>query len=67
MLMMFWIYFSSMFNRNECQELANSFFSFANEGETKDGNKILTKSQVKRLNASCKLVLYDESENLLIK
>src|SRR3970040_1100920 len=32
-----------------CQELAHSFFFFANEGKTKEGKQILTKSQVKRL------------------
>jgi glutaminase len=33
-----------------CKELAHSFFLFANE-ENLEGKQILTKSQVKRLNA----------------
>jgi glutaminase len=50
-----------------CQELAHSFFFLANEGKTKDGNEILTKSQVKRLNALMQTCgFYDES-GLLIK
>lgn len=34
-----------------CQELAHSFFFFANEDKTKEGRQVLTKSQVKTLNA----------------
>jgi glutaminase len=30
-----------------CNELAHSFFTFANEGKTKEGKQILTQSQVK--------------------
>ncbi|SHN18984.1 glutaminase [Flavobacterium xinjiangense] len=51
-----------------CKELAHSFFFFANEGKTKAGVPILTKSQVKRLNAlmqSCGF--YDESGEFTYK
>lgn len=45
-----------------CQELAHSFYFFANEGKTKEGNQILTTSQVKRLNALMQTCgFYDES------
>ena len=55
-------YFHQCSIEMNCQELANSFFFFANEGETKDKNKILTKSQVKRLNALMQTCgFYDES------
>jgi glutaminase len=51
-----------------CKELAHSFFFLANEGKTKAGITILTKSQVKRLNAlmqSCGF--YDESGEFTYK
>lgn len=51
-----------------CQELAHSFFFFANEGKTKDGAQILTKSQVKRLNALMQTCgFYDESGEFTYK
>lgn len=51
-----------------CKELAHSFFFFANEGITKSGKQVLTKSQVERLNAlmqSCGF--YDESGEFTYK
>jgi glutaminase len=61
-------YFHQCSIEMNCQELANSFFFFANEGETKDGNKILTKSQVKRLNALMQTCgFYDESGEFTYK
>lgn len=51
-----------------CKELAHSFYFFANEGKTIDGKQILSKSQVKRLNAlmqSCGF--YDESGEFTYK
>lgn len=51
-----------------CQELANSFFFFANEGKTKNGKQILTQSQVKRLNALMQTCgFYDESGEFTYK
>jgi glutaminase len=51
-----------------CQELAHSFFFFANEGKTKDGKQILTRSQVKRLNALMQTCgFYDESGEFTYK
>mgnify|MGYP003650738316 FL=1 len=51
-----------------CQELAHSFFFFANEGKTKGGEQILTKSQVKRLNALMQTCgFYDESGEFTYK
>lgn len=45
-----------------CRELALSFFFFANKGMTRDGKKILEKSQVKRINALMQTCgFYDES------
>lgn len=45
-----------------CQELAYSFYFFANEGKTKSGKQFLTKSQIKRLNALMQTCgFYDES------
>ena len=45
-----------------CKELAHSFFFFANEGMTKSGKQILSKSQVKRINALMQTCgFYDES------
>ncbi len=45
-----------------CKELAHSFFFFANEGKSISGEQILTKSQVKRLNALMQTCgFYDES------
>jgi glutaminase len=45
-----------------CKELAHSFFFFANEGTTKAGKQILSKSQVKRINALMQTCgFYDES------
>jgi len=61
-------YFHQCSIEMNCQELANSFFFFANEGETKDKNKILTKSQVKRLNALMQTCgFYDESGEFTYK
>jgi glutaminase len=51
-----------------CSELAHSFFFFANEGMTKEGRRILTKSQVKRLNALMQTCgFYDESGEFTYK
>lgn len=51
-----------------CRELAHSFFFFANEGKTKEGTQILTKSQVKRLNALMQTCgFYDESGEFTYK
>ena len=51
-----------------CSELAHSFFFFANEGKTMDGKQILTKSQVKRLNALMQTCgFYDESGEFTYK
>jgi glutaminase len=51
-----------------CSELAHSFFFFANEGKTKGGKQILTKSQVKRLNALMQTCgFYDESGEFTYK
>lgn len=51
-----------------CEELANAFFFFANEGKTKNGKQILTKSQVKRLNALMQTCgFYDESGEFTYK
>lgn len=45
-----------------CKELAHSFYLFANQGQTKNGKKILNASQVKRLNALMQTCgFYDES------
>lgn len=45
-----------------CKELAHSFFFLANEGKTLSGIQVLTKSQVKRLNALMQTCgFYDES------
>jgi glutaminase len=51
-----------------CQELAHSFYFFANEGKTKAGKQILTMSQVKRLNALMQTCgFYDESGEFTYK
>lgn len=51
-----------------CKELAHSFFFLANEGKTKAGIPILTKSQVKRLNALMQTCgFYDESGEFTYK
>lgn len=51
-----------------CQELAHSFFFFANEGKTQSGKQILSKSQVKRLNALMQTCgFYDESGEFTYK
>nr|WP_294938351.1 glutaminase [uncultured Flavobacterium sp.] len=51
-----------------CKELAHSFFFFANEGKTKNGDQILTCSQVKRLNALMQTCgFYDESGEFTYK
>jgi glutaminase len=51
-----------------CKELAHSFFFLANEGKTKAGISILTKSQVKRLNALMQTCgFYDESGEFTYK
>jgi glutaminase len=61
-------YFHQCSIEMNCQELANSFFFFANEGKTKEGNQILTKSQVKRLNALMQTCgFYDESGEFTYK
>lgn len=45
-----------------CKELAHSFFFLANEGKSQTGKQILSKSQVKRLNALMQTCgFYDES------
>jgi glutaminase len=48
-----------------CSEFSPFFFSFANEGKTKEGKQILTKSQVKRLMFYANLRFYDESGSLI--
>lgn len=51
-----------------CKELSHSFFFFANEGKTKSGQQILTRSQVKRLNALMQTCgFYDESGEFTYK
>lgn len=51
-----------------CKELAHSFFFFANEGKTIKGIQILSKSQVKRLNALMQTCgFYDESGEFTYK
>lgn len=55
-------YFHQCAIEMNCEELASSFFFFANEGKTKFGKQILSKSQVKRLNAVMQTCgFYDES------
>jgi glutaminase len=55
-------YFHQCSIEMSCKELAYSFFFFANEGKTRDGKQLLTKSQVKRLNALMQTCgFYDES------
>ncbi|HLF53420.1 glutaminase [Flavobacterium sp.] len=45
-----------------CKELAHSFFFLANEGKSQTGKQVLSKSQVKRLNALMQTCgFYDES------
>lgn len=51
-----------------CKELAHSFFFLANEGMTRSGKQILTKSQVKRINAIMQTCgFYDESGEFTYK
>jgi len=51
-----------------CKELAHCFFFLVNEGKTKTGIPILTKSQVKRLNALMQTCgFYDESGEFTYK
>ena len=51
-----------------CKELAHSFFFFANEGKTITNKQILSKSQVKRLNALMQTCgFYDESGEFTYK
>ncbi len=51
-----------------CKELAHSFFFLANEGMTKNGKQILSKSQVKRINALMQTCgFYDESGEFTYK
>lgn len=51
-----------------CKELAHSFFFLANEGMTRNGKQILTKSQVKRINAIMQTCgFYDESGEFTYK
>lgn len=45
-----------------CKELAHSFFFFANEGISENGKQVLSKTEVKRLNALMQTCgFYDES------
>ena len=51
-----------------CNELADAFFFFANEGISKNGKQILTSSQVKRINALMQTCgFYDESGEFTYK
>ena len=51
-----------------CKEIAHSFFFFANEGISISGDQILSKSQVKRLNAIMQTCgFYDESGEFTYK
>ncbi len=51
-----------------CKELAHSFFFFANEGKSITGEQILSKSQIKRLNALMQTCgFYDESGEFTYK
>ncbi|OJX55702.1 MAG: glutaminase [Flavobacterium sp. 38-13] len=51
-----------------CKELAHSFYFFANEGKTMDRKQILSKSNVKRLNALMQTCgFYDESGEFTYK
>lgn len=51
-----------------CKELAHSFYFFANGGKTMDGKQILSKSNVKRLNALMQTCgFYDESGEFTYK
>ncbi|MBG6112053.1 glutaminase [Flavobacterium sp. CG_23.5] len=51
-----------------CKELAHSFFFLANEGKTQAGKQIVSKSQVKRLNALMQTCgFYDESGEFTYK
>lgn len=51
-----------------CKELAHSFYFFANGGKTKAGKQILSKSQVKRVNALMQTCgFYDESGEFTYK
>lgn len=51
-----------------CKELAHSFFFFANEGKSINGESILNTSQVKRLNAIMQTCgFYDESGEFTYK
>lgn len=51
-----------------CKELAHSFYFFANEGKSISGEQILTKSQVKRVNAVMQTCgFYDESGEFTYK
>lgn len=61
-------YFHQCAIEMSCEELAHAFFFFANEGKTRDGKQIVSRSQVKRLNAlmqSCGF--YDESGEFTYK
>lgn len=61
-------YFHQCSIEMSCKELAHSFFFFANEGKNKEGKQILTKSQVKRLNALMQTCgFYDESGEFTYK
>lgn len=51
-----------------CKEMAHSFYFFANGGKTMDQTRILTESQVKRLNALMQTCgFYDESGEFAYK
>ena len=61
-------YFHQCSIEMSCKELAHSFFFLANEGKTKSGIQVLTKSQVKRLNALMQTCgFYDESGEFTYK
>lgn len=61
-------YFHQCSIEMSCKELAQSFYFFANQGKTKDGNVVLTESQTKRLNAIMQTCgFYDESGEFTYK
>ncbi len=61
-------YFHQCSLEMSCKELAHSFFFFANEGKSIIEEQILTKSQVKRLNAVMQTCgFYDESGEFTYK
>ena len=61
-------YFHQCSVEMSCNELAQSFYFFANSGKTKAGTQILTESQTKRLNAIMQTCgFYDESGEFTYK